>query len=63
MGLNLSVSRLGSVVNSFIVPRVEESSGLGNALMVGAVICGISTIAAFALAALDKKAEEMDPNG
>lgn len=59
LGVNLSVSRLGSVVNSFVVPRVFEASNLGNALMVGAVLCGISTVAAFFLAALDRKAEKI----
>jgi MFS family permease len=63
MGLNLSIARLGSVVNGWVVPRVFASAGLGNALMVGAVICVASTVAAFFLVALDKKAEKLDPNG
>lgn len=63
MGINLSIARLGSVINGLVVPRVYKSSGLGTALMVGAIICGASGVAAFFLVIIDKKAEDADPNG
>jgi MFS family permease len=63
MGLNLSIARLGSVINGLVVPRVYTASNLGTALMVGAIICGVSAVAAIFLVILDKKAEDMDPNG
>ena len=63
MGLNLSIARLGSVINGLVVPRVYDASNLGTALMVGAIICGGSAVAAVFLVILDKKAEDMDPNG
>lgn len=63
MGLNLSIARLGSVINGWVVPAVYSSAGLGNALMVGAVICGASAVAAFVLVILDKRAEQSNPNG
>lgn len=63
MGLNLSVARLGSVINGIVVPRVFTATNLGTALMVGAIICGGSAVAAVFLVLLDKKADKMDPNG
>ena len=63
MGLNLSIARLGSVINGLIVPKVYNSAGLGTALLVGAIICGASAVAAFFLVIIDKKAEQSNPNG
>lgn len=62
-GINLSVSRLGSVLNSSIVPSIYASKGLGPALMVGFAVCVYSLINAFGLVWLDKKAEEKDEEG
>lgn len=63
MGLNLSIARLGSVINGLIVPPVANKTNLGTALMVGAIICGASAVAAVFLVILDKKAEKMNPDG
>lgn len=63
MGLNLSIARLGSVINGLVVPRVYTATNLGTALMVGAIVCGGSAIAAVFLVILDRKAEKMNPNG
>lgn len=60
LGLNLSVARLGSVINGDVVPAVYESSGLGIALGVGFVICLVSLGNGIGMAALDKRAEEQD---
>merc|ERR1711990_848489 len=53
LGVNMSISRLGSVANAAIVPSVYESNGLGPALMVGFVICVFSLLNAVGLVFLD----------
>jgi len=60
LGVNMSISRLGSVANAAIVPSVYDSNGLGAALMVGFVICVFSLLNAIGLVALDKKAEKQN---
>jgi hypothetical protein len=62
LGLNITIGRLGSVANAAIVPAVYESSGLGNALMIGFMICLFSLINAVGLVMLDKKAENANRN-
>lgn len=61
LGLNLSISRLGSVANAAIVPGVYDAEGLGMALTVGFVVCIFSLVAAFGLVYLDKRREQSDP--
>ena len=58
LGVNMSISRLGSVANAAIVPSVYDSDGLGPALMVGFLICIFSLFNAVGLVVLDKKAEK-----
>jgi len=58
MGLNLSMARLGSVINADFVPSVYDTSGLGMALTVGFLLCLFSLANALGLVYLDKKAEE-----
>jgi len=58
LGVNMSISRLGSVANAAIVPAVYDQSGLGVALLVGFGICIFSLFNAIGLIYLDKKAEE-----
>ena len=58
LGLNLSVARLGSVINGIIVPQVYDSTGLGTALGVGLIICIFSLINSFGMAALDRRADK-----
>lgn len=53
-GLNISVSRLGSVWNSNTVPSNLEKHGLGFTLFVGFCICLFSLANAFGMAILDK---------
>jgi len=57
LGLNLSIARLGSVINGIIVPQVYGSSGLGAALGVGFIICLFSLANAVGMASLDRRAE------
>lgn len=61
LGINMSVTRLGAVLNSVVVPSLYDSYGLGPALMVGFLICVYSLANAFGLVYLDKKAEDQNP--
>lgn len=63
VGINLSVGRLGSVLNSMIVPTLYDTYGLAPALFLGFLICIFSLFNAFGLAYIDKKAEDSNPNG
>lgn len=52
LGLNISVSRLGSVINGFVVPQIyndKHPDNLGIALLVGFFICCFSLLCAFLL--------------
>ena len=58
MGLNLSVARLGSVINGALIPTVYDQSGLGMALTVGFILCCFSLACAFGMIILDKRTED-----
>ena len=58
LGINLSISRLGSVFNANITPTVCENYGLGTALFVGFAICVFSLFNAIGLVMIDAKAEK-----
>lgn len=60
LGLNISVSRLGSVINGAVVPAAYNYDGLGFALMTGFLVCIFSVITAFLLVFMDKKADTID---
>lgn len=52
LGLNISVSRLGSVINGFVVPQIYNDSHhdkLGLALLVGFGVCVFSLTCAILL--------------
>ena len=61
LGLNVSVSRLGSVWNSNTVPGYYDEHGLGFALLIGFIICLFSLLNAFGIVAVDKYAESRIP--
>ena len=65
LGLNLSVARLGSVINAAVVPTVYAKHGLGCALGVGFMLCVFSLLNSFGIACIDKKSEdeEKEANG
>jgi nitrate/nitrite transporter NarK len=63
LGLNMSMARLGSVINADFVPSVYDSSGLGMALTVGFILCLFSLANAVGLILLDKRAEDSAPQG
>ncbi len=52
LGLNISVSRLGSVINGIVIPLIYNNDNmdkLGIALLVGFFVCIFSLICAFFL--------------
>jgi len=57
LGVNISISRLGSVIMGATVPGIYANSGLGPALLLGSAICVFSLINAFGLISIDKWAE------
>lgn len=60
LGFNISVSRLGSVINGIVVPEAYDADGLGFALLVGLFVCIASLIAALCLVYMDRKADQID---
>ena len=40
MGLNLAISRIGSVVNNVVSPAIANSTNVPFSLFFGAIICG-----------------------
>ena len=49
LGLNISISRLGSVINGVVIPKIyndEHMDNLGLALLVGFFVCIFSLICA-----------------
>ena len=53
-GLNLSVARLGSVINNVISPTLAESVDIQFAMWFGVVLCGASLAAALMISSIDK---------
>lgn len=66
LGLNISISRLGSVVNGMVIPKIYDSqhlNRLGLALLVGFFVCIFSFICAVFLVLLDRHADKVDKVG
>ncbi len=63
LGFNLSFSRLGSVFNGLILPKVynsEHPDNLGLAFLIGFFVCIFSLLCALGLVYLDWKADKVD---
>ena len=63
LGLNISISRMGSVVNGIVIPQIYNSTHLdrlGLALLVGFFVCVFSEVCAVFLIMLDKRADTVD---
>ncbi|GMI27444.1 hypothetical protein TrCOL_g3605 [Triparma columacea] len=58
-GINLSISRLGSVINNFISPAIAEGGGTAAALWFGVAVCGGSLVMAVLLWPIEKKAQRL----
>jgi hypothetical protein len=57
MGLNISVSRLGSVVAGFLYPPLYNmDNNLFLPLFLGMLICGLSWVIALCIIYMDRKA-------
>lgn len=56
-GLNLSISRLGSVANNLVSPVIADSVGIVFALWFGVVLCGSSVACALLISYFDRKLE------
>ena len=57
---NLSISRLGSVINGFVEPAIAKGAGIGAALWVGFIVCLFSWCCGLALVAIDYYADKKD---
>lgn len=57
-GLNLSVARIGSVVNNVLSPSLTNSIGIVFSLWFGVFLCVLSTICAFLTAYFDHKLDK-----
>lgn len=63
LGMNISISRLGSVINGIVLPKIyneDHTDLLGLALLVGFMVCLFSLACAIALVIMDKKADVHD---
>lgn len=56
-GLNLSVARLGSVINNLVSPALANSAGIQFALWFGVILCGSSVAAVLLISGVDKHVE------
>jgi hypothetical protein len=52
-GLNLSIARLGSVINNLVSPALANSAGIQFALWFGVILCGSSIAAVLIVASVD----------
>lgn len=62
-GLNLSIARLGSVINNLVSPALANSAGIQFALWFGVILCGASIAAVILIASVDKHVEYVIENG
>ncbi|GMF09441.1 unnamed protein product [Phytophthora lilii] len=58
LGINLSVARLGSVINNELSPVVAQASSVSTALWVGVIMCIASTFTVLLVIPIDKRAEK-----
>lgn len=59
-GFNLTIARIGSVINGITVPLIANNSSVATALYVGFAICLFSLLNAFCLAIVDWYADKKD---
>lgn len=60
MALSMSIGRLGSTANNFLMPVIASSAGLGTALLFGLILIMFSYLVTVSLLMLEKKAEKTD---
>eukprot|EP00520_Triparma_pacifica_P017792 CAMPEP_0118668346 /NCGR_PEP_ID=MMETSP0785-20121206/20294_1 /TAXON_ID=91992 /ORGANISM="Bolidomonas pacifica, Strain CCMP 1866" /LENGTH=588 /DNA_ID=CAMNT_0006562907 /DNA_START=19 /DNA_END=1785 /DNA_ORIENTATION=+ len=61
-GVNLSISRLGSVINNFISPMLASASTTASALWFGVFVCCGSLLTAIFIFPIDKRAASLIKN-
>lgn len=57
LGINLSIARLGSVINNEISPQVAAAFSVSQALWFGVAVCVMSFVAAIIVIPIDAKAD------
>jgi MFS family permease len=60
LGINISVSRLGSVFNNYSMPPMADATSLGWALMFGFFLCILSWVSGFVLTRMENHANKVD---
>jgi nitrate/nitrite transporter NarK len=62
MAISMSVGRLGSTSNDFLMPVIASAAGLGTALLFGLILILISYIILLVLLWIEDKAEKNEPH-
>lgn len=60
LGLNITISRLGSVFNNLVEPPIAEGSSLGVGLLFGFIICCVSYASGIGIIVMEKIAAKRD---
>ena len=58
-GLNLSIARLGSVINNVTSPAIQKSVSIVFSFWFGAILCGVSFLCALCMFPIDKSIEDI----
>lgn len=61
-GLNLSIARLGSVINNLVSPSLANSVGIQFALWFGVILCGSSVAACLFISSIDAHVDSIIGN-
>lgn len=61
LGIQMTISRLGSVINADVLPEIYDDYGIGFAFFVGFLVCLFSLANAFGLVWIDKVNEKRIP--
>jgi MFS family permease len=62
-GLNLSIARLGSVINNLVSPAIANGVGLVYALWFSAILCGVSVLCSLIIQRIDKRFDDSKNKG
>lgn len=56
-GLNLSIARLGSVINNLVSPAIAANINIQFAFWFGSILCGASVMCVLAISSIDRQVE------
>jgi MFS family permease len=63
-GLNLSIARLGSVINNLVSPAIANGINIQFALWFGVILCGTSIVSVILISSIDKAVDlELESKG